>query len=101
MAESAAWLAHLDEEIYRASTQMHASYKGEYKVRLAHSGATGFGMKMETDKHGVTRITSVDRGVTTPLNQSLCIATCLEVLRCRDLFVGAGRGRRGRRRRRL
>eukprot|EP01044_Picomonas_judraskeda_P011840 COSAG03_NODE_1649_length_3719_cov_6.927348_2_plen_477_part_00 len=62
VAESAAWLAHLDEEIYRASTQMHASYKGEYKVRLAHSGAGGFGMKMETDKLGVTRITSVDRG---------------------------------------
>lgn len=62
IAESAAWLAHLDEQIYRASAQMHASYKGEYKVRLAHSGASGFGMQMETDKHGVTRITSVDRG---------------------------------------
>ncbi len=62
IAESAAWLAHLDEEIYRASTQMHASYKGEYKVRLTHSGASGFGMKMDTDKHGVTTITSVDRG---------------------------------------
>lgn len=62
IAESAAWLAHLDEEIYRASIQMHASYKGEYKVRLTHSGLSGFGMKMETDKHGVTRITSVDRG---------------------------------------
>lgn len=61
IAESAAWLAHLDEEIYRASTQMHASYKGEYKVRLAHSGPGGFGMKMETDKSGVTRITAVDR----------------------------------------
>lgn len=63
IAESAAWLAHLDEEIYRASTQMHASYKGEYKVRLAmSSGPSGFGMTMETDKHGVTRITSVERG---------------------------------------
>ena len=42
-AQAASWLAHLDEEIYRASTQMHASFKGEYRVTL-HTAPGGFGM---------------------------------------------------------
>jgi hypothetical protein len=61
LAENAAWLSHLDEEIYRASTQMHATFKGEYRVTLAHSGPEGFGMTLDTDHLGVTHVVGVDR----------------------------------------
>jgi hypothetical protein len=61
VSENTAWLSHLDDEIYRATTQLHASYKGEYTVTLAHTGADGFGMDLETGQDGVTRVTAVAR----------------------------------------
>lgn len=61
VSENAAWLTHLDDEIYRATTQLHASYKGEYTVTLTHAGPTGFGMTLETGKDGVTRVMAVAR----------------------------------------
>ena len=61
VAENKAWLAHLDEEIYRASMQMHATFKGEYRVTLTHNGAQGFGMSLQTDNQGVTRVVAIQR----------------------------------------
>ena len=52
VAENKAWLAHLDEEIYRAGTQMHAAFKGDYSVVLSNSGREGVGMTLQTDNLG-------------------------------------------------